>query len=377
MGKNSVLKKDGGNKSLLNKDDSGLGLFQRFVFFIRGVQIVYALIFFVTVLILTFTAASFAFAEDKFEKIPTCGDGTFYNKCSLDKPYYCQDGILIEKSSTCGCDEGMRKSGDSCSSEYGSEREDIVLTYFLEGSDRTVNFPLYKGVEDYVLGLSRIISYEGSEVPSRADFKIKSINEGVQREMILPLVKEIQNLAPTDKVDQARIAISIVQNIPYGHSNRTLFFGGKETNYSRYPYEVLYDSKGICGEKSALMAFLLKELGYGTAIFYFEEENHEAIGIKCPVEKSLYGSGFCFVETGGPSIISDISLEFSDGIRLDSTPEVILISEGISLPKGLDEYRDAKNLKDIRKRNIFGVLKFWKEDNIVEKYNLDSVYNIK
>ncbi|MBU2639872.1 MAG: hypothetical protein KKG75_04175, partial [Nanoarchaeota archaeon] len=113
------------------------------------------------------------------------------------------------------------------------------------------------------------------------------------------------------------------------------------------------------------------------AIFYFADENHEAVGIKCPVEESLYGSGYCFIETGGHSIISDISMEFSGGIRLDSTPDVIIVSEGISLPRDLDEYRDANTLRDIRERNFFGYLKFWKKDNLIEKYNLASGYDIQ
>lgn len=31
------------------------------------------------------------------EKFQTCGDGTFYGTCSLEKPYYCSNGILMEK----------------------------------------------------------------------------------------------------------------------------------------------------------------------------------------------------------------------------------------------------------------------------------------
>jgi len=374
MKKDSDFKRVDGGSDL--SSDLNQGKFSRFVSFIRRMQTIYVLIFFVVVLILTLLAASFAFSEEKFGKLPTCGDGTFYNTCSLDKPYYCQEGVLIEKATTCGCAGDLTRSGDSCISEYHSNQKSLSFRYFFEGHSREIDFSVYEGGEDYVSSLSRVISYSGSESPSRSDFKAKSLNEDVQRGLIVPLVKEIQNLAPSSKVDQARIAISLVQNIPYGDSNQTFSFGGQESSYSRYPYEVLYDQEGICGEKSALLAFLLKEIGFGSSIFYFAEENHEAVGISCPADKSLYGSGFCFVETGGPSIISDISIEFEGGVHLDSTPDVLLISEGISLPENLREYSDARALRDIKQNNFFGLLKFWREDNIIQKYDLDGSYNL-
>jgi len=37
---------------------------------------------------------------------------------------------------------------------------------------------------------------------------------------------------------------------------------------------VLYEDKGVCGEKSLLLAYLLRELGYGVVLFEFKPENH-------------------------------------------------------------------------------------------------------
>jgi hypothetical protein len=120
----------------------------------------------------------------------------------------------------------------------------------------------------------------------------------------------------------------------------------------------------------------LRDLGYGTAIFFFPEENHEAVGIKCPLEESFYSSGYCFVETGGPAIITDSSMEFLDGITLDSEPEMLMLSRGISLPEGLREYKDAETLDAIRKRTFLGILNSWKFGRISERYNLLEVYNL-
>lgn len=337
----------------------------------------YILIILFIVIVLTLVALGIALSKKKSEGIPTCADMTFYDTCSLDKPYYCDNGVLVENASICGCSNFLKKEGNICVLEYGMNPRNIVLTYILDKQEKEISFRAYDEVNNYVSNIPRIIDYRGLEIPFRADFKLKSINEEVQREMILPLVKEIQNLAPDNRVQQARIAISVVQNIPYGFSEKTLFFIGQEINYSRYPYEVLNENQGICGEKSTLLSFLLKELGYGVSIFYFAEENHEAVGIKCPVDKSFYGSGYCFVETDGPSIITDSSMVFEGGIKLESTPEVILISRGEALPKNMYEYKDAKTLKNIREKNILGLLKFWKFNSLKEKYGLVEVYNLR
>jgi len=54
----------------------------------------------------------------------------------------------------------------------------------------------------------------------------------------------------------------------------------------RYPYTILYQNwGGICGEKSFLLALILKELGYSVALMEFDDIHHMALGIKAP---SLY-----------------------------------------------------------------------------------------
>ena len=289
--------------------------------------------------------------DDKIEErmVLTCGDGTFYDTCSLNEPFYCQEGVLIEKASICGC-SSRKKSGDSCVSEYQVWPKNVRLKYIFNSEARYITYVTYGGLAEYLGNLSRSIIYYSEEKPFRVDFKLESINEPVQKEFLLSLVAVIQNLAE-DKIDQTRIAISLVQNIEFGDSYKKIDFGDNFVDYERYPYEVLYDLKGVCGEKSTLLAFLLKELGYGVVLFYYPFENHEALGIACPVENSYKGSGYCFVETSGPSIITDNEMEYVGGIILESYPEFMLISEGISLPKNLQEYKDAEDFKKIRENS--------------------------
>jgi hypothetical protein len=298
-----------------------------------------------------------------------CNDGTLYNKCSKINPYFCSNGILTEKASACGCSNVSRINEDKCISDFQTEPKSITLNYVLRGKKGQINFTVYKKLYDYDSGISRYIST--SKNPTLLDFKLKFINEPYQRELLLPLVVQIENLAKS-KEDQMRIAVSLVQNIPFGNSNRV--------GYQRYPYEVLYDMQGICSEKTELLIFLLREIGYGSAFVYYNLENHEAVGIKCPKEQSLNNTEYCFVETTGPSIITDDKTEYVGEIGgLNSVPEVLIASDGISLGKNLYEYRNARTLISIRenmgKSGAISPIQSLQFQGLKQKYGLIAFNN--
>lgn len=46
--------------------------------------------------------------------VQTCEDGTPYNECSKDKPYYCYERNLLKKAATCGCPSGYQADFQSC-----------------------------------------------------------------------------------------------------------------------------------------------------------------------------------------------------------------------------------------------------------------------
>jgi hypothetical protein len=43
-----------------------------------------------------------------------CSDGTFYNQCSKNKPYYCYNGQLSKNAYTCGCPAGYNINFQDC-----------------------------------------------------------------------------------------------------------------------------------------------------------------------------------------------------------------------------------------------------------------------
>ena len=274
-----------------------------------------------------------------------CNDGTLYNQCSGIQPYYCFMGNLIERAPLCGCANLSEVQGNKCVAPYSSERKTVSLNYTLRGQKGTIDFAVYKGLYDYLSAIPRYYNFE--ENHTLLDFRMKMLDDEYQRELLLPLVIEIQKIT-SDKEDQAKIAISLVQNIPFGNSDKILKVGGIVFDYQRYPYEVLYDTEGVCGEKSELLVFLLRELNYSSAFLYYSAENHEAVGIKCPKKYGVDDSEYCFVETTGPSIISDDKTEYVGIVSLTSDPLILIASEGLSLNKYEQEYLDAQILENIR-----------------------------
>jgi len=329
------------------------------------------ILIFIVLIFILFIVSDYFFKSQV--KIPTCGDGTFYEHCSLKTGYFCSEGILVEKASICGCPEILEKQGDLCVSKYQTNPKNISLKYVLRGKEKEMNYLVYGGIDDYLSGLSRFIFYDTEEKPSKSDFKLRNINEKEQRELLLPLVIKIQNTAES-KEDQVRIVVSIVQNILYNESEKKMIIGNNQINYPQYPYEVLYDLQGLCDGKSELLAFLLEEMGYGVVLFYYPSENHDAVGIKCPFEYSLNNSGYCFIETTGSSIITDDQGYYIGWGKLSSDPEITFISEGNSLSDDLYEYEDAKDLikinEIIEKTGEISWIKHFKLEKLKKKYGL-------
>ncbi len=182
------------------------------------------------------------------------------------------------------------------------------------------DFVVFQGVNDYLARQDRSISYYYTP-PTTKDFIMKDLDDDVQKLYLDPLVDHIKAKSNIPN-EQARIAINLVQSIPYDWS---AFNEGNVEG--RYPYEVLYDMEGVCMEKADLMTYLLRGLGFGVAIFEFEAEGHRAVGLKC--SKGNYGSDYCFVEATDFYAIGKIPIEYVGGVDIrGATPELVIISEG-------------------------------------------------
>lgn len=343
----------------------------------RGILLL--LVFFVLAFIFIFTITlSFSNIKNLLEeeKQNTCGDGSKYGVCSENKPYFCKNGTLIERPSLCKCPKNMNLKNGECTSKYEEGQKTITFDYFLRGNESSIDFSVYKGVSDYVSNISRDITYYGNEKTSRRDFKLKAINISLQKSYIYPLIAKIENLAPNNEKEQVRIAVSLVQNLPYKASNKTIEFSvfNREVNYTRYPYEVLYKKEGICGERANLLALLLGELGYGTAILHYPSYDHEAVGIRCPKKQAIGGTEYCLIETTDPTIISSSNIPFQGIGKLERSPMVYQIFSGKSLPKNMYEYKDANSFdkiqNSIQKTGTLNRFQKDKREELRKKYGL-------
>jgi len=306
-------------------------------------------------------------AIDNCEKIQRCADGTEFGACAAEKPLFCNNGTLLEKASVCGCTELEEPDADACvPKKEGSVEHDFEFT--LRGTDGKIKFAAYLPIKQKLALLPRYYVCD-PDCPTKKEIYSKYFDQEDQKKPLSKLVEVIKSLTP-NKEDQARIAISLVQHIPYDDNS---FIAKSPLN--RYPYEVLFDFTGLCAEKSRLLAFLLRELGFGVALIDFEAQNHEALGIKCPVQFSFNNSGYCFVESTVPSIISDANGNYPEGGKLTSTPEIIVLNDGASLETVLDEFNDAqlwRRIETIAEKNNSELdqnnFSLWK--SLIKKYGI-------
>lgn len=233
------------------------------------------------------------------------------------------------------------------------------FTYCWFGELRELTVVLYKEANEYFNKIARREACDSS----LENFYLKSIEDREQAKYIRKLVEEIKKI-PTSSDNWARVAISLVQNIPYDYSRSydsdyscervSIFFFVIDISVKgtvpRYPYNVLYENRGVCNEKSRLLATILKELGYGVVLLEFTQENHMSVGIKCPKNYANYvynNTGYCFIEATKPSIVTYNSSEYMGVGRLYSEPKIIFVSDGKTFESVYMEYYDAKRYEEL------------------------------
>ena len=222
--------------------------------------------------------------------------------------------------------------------------------YLLRGKSGSINVNLYSGVYTEILSQPSPVwctRYNSDSSPCTSEetrqYNLKYLDNPTPKKYLDELVTSIKSKTSNND-DQARIAINLVQQIPYDYSG--LY---STSSRERSPYEVLYDNKGVCGEKSKLLAYLLRELGYGVVLFEFSSENHMAVGIKSPVQYSYKNSGYAFIESTSPAIPTDSEGNYVGAGKLTSTPQIIKISDGSSFSSISEEYQDSISLNQFGK----------------------------
>ncbi|HEX3002006.1 MAG TPA: transglutaminase-like domain-containing protein, partial [Methanoregula sp.] len=199
-------------------------------------------------------------------------------------------------------------------------------------------------------GWDRTRNYEGS------------FDHHVQKVYLQPLVEAIRAKTPV-RDDQARIAISLVQNIPYDWGrNKSVLCQG-----CFMPYATLHTQRGICMDKSILMAYLLRELGYDVALLSFPQENHMAVGIRTAPPYDYRNSGYAFIESTQPALPT-----YSGWIVLRSTPIVEKVQgRDYQFDSIIEEYNDVRQIELLRNKSNQNPVDL---GSILERYRIMSKY---
>ena len=218
------------------------------------------------------------------------------------------------------------------------------FTYILNGVSHTVSLQMYSGIVNELSSKKSPVACwrkSGDTSPCNLQemeqYYLAYMNEPIQEKEIDHLVSIIKNQT-SNRNDQAKIAIRLVQNLDYDTEKSKL-----NSVTIRYPYQTLYDKMGICSEKSLLLAELLDKLGFDTVIFHFEPESHAAVGVKCDPKYAYKETGYCFIESTVPSMITDSSNDYIGVGKLTSTPVIYHISSGSTLSEIEEEYKDTLN----------------------------------
>ena len=125
----------------------------------------------------------------------------------------------------------------------------------------------------------------------------------------------------------------------------------------KYPYETLVKSKGVCSDKSILLAKLLNLLNYDIVLFVFEKANHMAVGIKVPSKRyGNFGTDYAFIETTNYAQIGQIPENYAGGIKIRENPKIIHLKQNASRV-----FYKIQNIKE-------------KEKEIISKYGKDYLF---
>jgi len=206
-----------------------------------------------------------------------------------------------------------------------------TFAYVLNGVKGTVSVPLSDSVYADYLKKPDLQFKSPYTANTNSSTFLAYLDDPEQQSAIAALTQAIQEKTP-NKDDQARIAVTLVQHIPYVNQVRQY----------RYPYEVLYKNEGVCGEKSMLLALLLKHLGFGSSVFYFLPEDHMTTGIKVSSPYDFRNSGYAFIEATEPYIITDSTTDTLAQWKFTSTMEVTPVGTGYALQSIASDYNDAR-----------------------------------
>ncbi len=218
------------------------------------------------------------------------------------------------------------------------------------GQPYTLSLYLPDSTEKFYQALpTTVLSYGKSETDIAAAGNAMFIAGAKKDDTVAVLAGKLRDLADAKKFSSDRLVelvAAFVQSIPYDQAKTDRRTSGLTTKAEDpiYPYEVLYDDKGVCQDKSYLAYAILKQLGFGVSIFYFPDpkDNHMAVGVKCPKDQVNYGSEYCFLETTSVGNKIGMIPDLSSQSRIASAAVPLETTDGSASPDSA--YRPLGNV---------------------------------
>ena len=222
-------------------------------------------------------------------------------------------------------------------SSAGSSEGFTTRTYPFEYGCQsyTLELGLQEDVYQYYSDLDRFVVSSG-QTPGEheAMYFTNFLQEGYDDQVIQDSLEKMRGMIEPSDNDQLALALTnLVQSLAYDCQKLYHYQHVDDHEYeTNFPYETLYEQTGVCEDSSLLLADWLRELGYGTALLLYEENNHMAVGIRCPLDTAPYtdgGVGNCYIETTVPTRIGIKPASF-DGRDFVESPQIIPVQEGSS-----------------------------------------------
>lgn len=121
-------------------------------------------------------------------------------------------------------------------------------------------------------------------------------------------------LSDDDRVD---LMIRAVQAIPYGTLHRSTFM----------PVATVDGNRGVCADKSVLLAALLAHEGYDAGVWVFPTQAHAAVAVR-GAGPGLRGSTYTLVETTRLTYVGEIDYTLRAAGPVCETPQLIAFGDG-------------------------------------------------
>lgn len=188
--------------------------------------------------------------------------------------------------------------------------KDITLSCDYHGKTYAVTETLYSSLNDfYGTDPKKTISYMTNDN--------KSFVFSYEKDKTLDgITAKIKNIATTNGLNEDQtldLAGCMIQNIPYDTEKAQKILSPDfskiptEQVIPRYPYETLFDGKGVCSDKSYLGTAIFSRLGYGTSLLLFNAQKHMSIGVSTPAGFRSFDTDYGIYElTGQGFMVGDV-----------------------------------------------------------------------